>query len=148
MAARLVRAIKMTIKSPVSSEQLARAEQYAGRLDSLPGAAARELIEAHAVLNSYYRAVDIDPMIIRHSTKIIELGRDLQPEEQRASSGQLVAAYRNASEAYASLEQPETALRLLDRAPGDLPGVPDVRKQLQVHKDRYSLIGRPAAPIV
>ena len=127
---------------------LDQAEAWVAELEKLPAALVRERIEAHGVLNGYYRADDIDAGIIRHSTRIIDLMTAL-PADQRTPplSNTIVAAYSNLAEAWAGQEQTAQALELLRRAPADLKGVAGVAERLAPTIARYELVGRPAAAI-
>ena len=127
---------------------LDQAEAWAAELEKLPASFVRERIEAHGVLNGYYRADDIDAGIIKHSTRLIELNAAL-PGDQRTPqlSNTIVAAYANLAEAWAGQEQTAKALDLLRRAPVDLTGVEGVAERLAPTIERYELVGKPAAAI-
>ena len=127
---------------------LDQAEAWVTELEALPAAFVRERLEAHGVLNGYYRADDIDAGIIRHSTRIIELMAAL-PADQRTPplSNTAVAAYSNLAEAWAGQERTAQALDLLRRAPAELTGVAGVAERLAPTIARYELVGRPAAAI-
>jgi thiol-disulfide isomerase/thioredoxin len=146
-AAALVTATRMVMRQPKSDARNARAETYVDALDALPDSLVREKIDGHGMLNSYYRADDIDEGIIKHSMRIIELGRRLTPEQRVPVGRTLVAAYTNAAEAYAGREQTAKALELLRRAPQDLEGVQGVDAQVKPTIARYELVGRPAAAV-
>jgi thiol-disulfide isomerase/thioredoxin len=140
-----VRILSRHIRQPGVLEQ---AEAWVDELEKLPSAFVRERIEAHGVLNGYYRADDIDAGIIKHSTRLIELNAAL-PAEQRTPqlSNTIVAAYSNLAEAWAGQEQTARALDLLRRAAADLKGVEGVAERLAPTIERYELVGRPAAAI-
>ena len=140
-----VRILSRQIRQPGVLEQ---AEAWVDELEKLPSAFVRERIEAHGVLNGYYRADDIDAGIIKHSTRLIELNAAL-PAEQRTPqlSNTIVAAYSNLAEAWAGQEQTARALDLLRRAAAELKGVEGVAERLAPTIERYELVGRPAAAI-
>ena len=140
-----VRILSRQIRQPGVLEQ---AEAWVDELEKLPSAFVRERIEAHGVLNGYYRADDIDAGIIKHSTRLIELNAAL-PAEQRTSqlANTIVAAYSNLAEAWAGQEQTARALDLLRRAAAELKGVEGVAERLAPTIERYELVGRPAAAI-
>ena len=140
-----VRILSRQIRQPGVLEQ---AEAWVDELERLPSAFVRERIEAHGVLNGYYRADDIDAGIIKHSTRLIELNAAL-PAEQRTSqlANTIVAAYSNLAEAWAGQEQTARALDLLRRAAAELKGVEGVAERLAPTIERYELVGRPAAAI-
>jgi len=140
-----VRLVSRQIRQPGVLDQ---AEAWVGELERLPAAFVRERIEAHGVLNGYYRADDIDAGIIRHSARLIELVGAL-PAEQRTPQlvNTIIAAYANLAEAWAGQEQTAKALDLLRRAPADLAGVEGVAERLAPTVERYELVGRPGAAI-
>ncbi len=139
-----VRILSRQIRQPGVVDQ---AEQYVAELEKLPASFVKERIEAHGVLNGYYRADDIDAGIIRHSTRLIELGQAL-PADQRAPLGStLISAYGNLAEALAGQERTPEALDYLTRAPKDLAGVTGVEERLAPTLERYRLVGTLGAPI-
>ena len=146
-AATLVTATRIVMRQAKSDERNAKAEKYVDALEALPDAFAREKIEGHGMLNSYYRADDIDAGILKHSTRIIELGQRLMPEQRTPVVRTIVAAYVNAAEAYAGQEQTPKALDLLRSALKDLSGVEGVDAQIRPTLERYELVGSPAAAI-
>jgi thiol-disulfide isomerase/thioredoxin len=146
-AAVLVTATRIVMRQPKSNERNAKAEKYVDALDALPDSFVREKIDGHGMLNSYYRADDIDAGILKHSTRIIELGQRLTPEQRTPVVRTLVAAYVNAAEAYAGQEQTPKALELLRSALKDLGAFEDVEAQVKPTLERYELVGRPAAAV-
>jgi len=140
-----VRILARQIRQPGVLDQ---AEAWVADLEKLPGSFVRERIEAHGVLNSYYRADDIDAGIIRHSTRLLELNAAL-PAEQRTPqiSNTIIAAYSNLAEAWAGQEETAKALDLLRRAPVELKGVEGVAERLAPTIERYELVGK-AAPAI
>jgi thiol-disulfide isomerase/thioredoxin len=146
-AAALVTATRLVMRQPKSDERNAKAETYVDALDTLSESFAREKIEGHGLLNGYYRADDIDAGILKHSTKIIELGQRLTPEQRTPVVRTIVAAYVNAAEAYAGQEQTPKALDLLRTALKDLGSVEGVDAQVRPTLERYELVGKPAAAV-
>jgi thiol-disulfide isomerase/thioredoxin len=140
-----VRILARQIRQPGVLDQ---AEAWVADLEKLPASFVRERIEAHGVLNSYYRADDIDAGIIRHSTRLLELNTAL-PAEQRTPqlSNTILAAYSNLAEAWAGQEETAKALDLLRRAPVELKGVEGVAERLAPAIERYELVGK-AAPAI
>lgn len=143
----LVAAINIVMRQPTSDARNTRAEGLVEQLDALPETFVREQIAGHGRLNSYYRADDIDAGIIRHSTRIIELGRRLTPDQRIPLANTLIAAYVNLSEALAGQERTPEALDLLRRARTELAGLAGVDERVTPALERYELVGRPAAPI-
>jgi len=140
-----VRILSRQIRQPGVLDQ---AEAWVAELEKLPATFVRERIEAHAVLNSYYRADDIDAGIIKHSMRLLELNVALPPEQRTPQlSNTIIAAYSNLAEAWAGQEQTADALGLLRRAPVELKGVDGVAERLAPTIERYELVGKPAAAI-
>jgi len=140
-----VRIFSRQIRQPGVLDQ---AEQYVAELEKLPSSFVRERIEAHGVLNSYYRADDIDAGIITHSTRLIQLNAGLAPEQRSPQiANTIIAAYQNLAEALAGQEQTPQALDLLRRAPVELPGIAGVAERLAPTIERYELVGKPASAI-
>jgi len=140
-----VRILSRQIRQPGVLDQ---AEAWVAELEKLPATFVRERIEAHGVLNSYYRADDIDAGIIKHSMRLLELNVALPPEQRTPQlSNTIIAAYSNLAEAWAGQEQTADALDLLRRAPVELKGVDGVAERLAPTIERYELVGKPAAAI-
>jgi thiol-disulfide isomerase/thioredoxin len=147
-AATLVTGVRILSRQFRQPGVLDQAESWVAELEKLPASLVRERIEAHGVLNSYYRADDIDAGIIRHSTRLLELNTAL-PAEQRTPqiSNTIIAAYSNLAEAWAGQEETAKALDLLRRAPVELKGVEGVAERLAPTIERYELVGK-AAPAI
>ena len=147
-AATLVTGVRILSRQIRQPGVLNQAEAWVDELERLPASFVRERIEAHGILNGYYRADDIDAGIIRHSTRLIQLNAGL-PAEQRSPqiTNTIMAAYANLAEAWAGQEQTAEALDLLRRAPVDMPGVEGVAERLAPTIERYELVGKPAAAI-
>jgi thiol-disulfide isomerase/thioredoxin len=140
-----VRILSRQIRQP---GVLAQAETYVDELEKLPASFVRERIEAHGVLNGYYRADDIDAGIIRHSTRLLQLNAALAPDQRTPQiANTIIAAYQNLAEAWAGQEQTAQALDLLRRAPVELAGVEGVADRLAPTIERYELVGKPAPAI-
>jgi thiol-disulfide isomerase/thioredoxin len=147
-AATLATGVRILSRQIRQAGVLDQAEAWVDELEKLPAAFVRERIEAHGILNGYYRADDIDAGIIKHSTRLLELNAAL-PADQRTPqlSNTIIAAYSNLAEAWAGQEQTAKALDLLRRAPVDLKGVEGVAERLAPTIERYELVGKPAAAL-
>jgi thiol-disulfide isomerase/thioredoxin len=140
-----VRILSRQIRQPGVLDQV---EAWVDELERQPDAFVRERIEAHGILNGYYRADDIDAGIIKHSTRLIELYPALPPEQRAPQlANTIIAAYSNLAEAWAGQEQTAKALDLLRRAPAELKGVGGVAERLAPTIERYELVGK-AAPAI
>ncbi len=147
-AATLTTGVRMLSRQIRQPGMLDQAEAWVAEIEKLPASFVRERIESHGVLNSYYRADDIDAGIIRHSTRLLELNVALPPDQRTPQlSNTIVAAYSNLAEAWAGQEQTAQALDLLRRAPVELKGVNGVAERLAPTIERYELVGKPAAAI-
>ncbi|MFO7692726.1 MAG: hypothetical protein R6V57_06530 [Vicinamibacterales bacterium] len=147
-AATLTTGVRILARQFRQAGVLDQAEAWVAELEKLPADFVRERIEAHGVLNGYYRADDIDAGIIRHSTRIIELTTALPADERTPPlSNTIVAAYSNLAEAWAGREQTAQALDLLRRAPAELKDVAGVAERLAPTVERYELVGKPGAAI-
>jgi thiol-disulfide isomerase/thioredoxin len=140
-----VRVLSRQIRQPGVLDQ---AEAWVAELEKLPASFVRERIEAHGVLNSYYRADDIDAGIITHSTRLLQLNAALPPDQRTPPlSNSILAAYSNLAEAWAGQEETARALDLLRRAPVELNWVEGVAERLAPTIERYELVGK-AAPAI
>ena len=143
----LLAATRIVMRQPKSEARNSLAEKDADDLAALPAAFSREKIEAHGLLNGYYRGDDIDAGIIKHSTRIMELNKQLTSEQRAPLARTLVAAYVNLAEALAGQERTPEALEVLRRAPSELSGVSGVEATVKPTLDRYLLVGTPGAAI-
>jgi thiol-disulfide isomerase/thioredoxin len=146
-ATALVTAVRVLSRQFRQAGILDQAEQYVAELEKLPPSFVRERVEAHGLLNNYYRADDIDAGIITHSTRIIELNAGLTADHRAPLGNTLTAAYSNLAEALAGQERTPEALDVLRRAPKELAGVEGVEERLRPTLERYELVGKPGAPI-
>jgi tetratricopeptide (TPR) repeat protein len=134
---------------PISPESLRQAEDYAAQLDALGAAAVKQQIKAHARLGSYYRAIDVDEQILKHSERIPELCKKLTASEQREQEflSAVASSYNNLAEVYAGRGDAERARATLQEALAQLPDEPRYRTMLEGTLNRYSLVGKQGAPI-
>jgi thiol-disulfide isomerase/thioredoxin len=146
-ATALVTAVRVLSRQIRQPGILTQAEAYVAELEKLAPSFVRERVEAHGILNNYYRADDIDAGIITHSTRIIELNASLNAAQRVPLANTLVAAYSNLAEALAGQERTPEALDALRRAPKELAGVEGVDERLRPTLERYELVGKPGAPI-
>jgi thiol-disulfide isomerase/thioredoxin len=146
-AATLVTATRMVLRQPRSDERNAKAEKYVEALEAMPDTFVREKIDGHGMLNSSYRADDVDAGILKHSTRIIELAGRLTPERRTPVVRTIVAAYVNEAEVCAGQEQTPKALDLLRTALKDLGGIEGVQAQIRPTLERYELVGKPGAAV-
>jgi len=147
-AATLTAGVRILSRQFRQAGMLDQAEAWVDELEKLPATFVRERIEAHGVLNGYYRADDIDAGIIKHSTRLLQLNASLAPDQRTPQLvNTIIAAYQNLAEAWAGQEQTPQALDLLRRAPTELKGVDGVAERLAPTIERYELVGKPAPAI-
>ena len=146
-AERLVTAVKVTMRQPKAPGALDAAEAYVGELDRLPSGFVAARVAAHAQMNGYYRADDIDKGIVQHSEALIAIGRTMTPEQRKAAGYSLVSAYVNLAEVLAGREDAGGAVDLLRRAPAELAGIDGAEETVRPVLERYLLAGTTAAAI-
>lgn len=143
----LSQTIRALLRQPKSDARNARVEKYSDTLDAMPESVLEQKVAAHGSLNSYYRADDIDAGIIKHSTWLIDAGKRLSPDLRSKYGMSIVAAYVNLAEALAGQGQNDKALDLLNRAMTEVGDVPRSADRIKPALARYSLVGKPAAPL-
>lgn len=143
----LSQAIRYLLRQPKSAERNARAEEYVDQLDRFPSEYIEQKLSAHQSLNGYYRGDDIDAGIIKHSTWLIDTARTVTPEQRTRFGSGFTAAYVNLAEALAGQGENDKALDLLRRAASELSDLPYVESRVKPALARYSLVGKPAAPV-
>lgn len=145
----LVQAVRLGLREPKGDERNARLEKYVDDLDRLSPAVLEQKISVHSSMNSYYRFDDIDAGIIKHSTWLIETGRNCEPALRDRYGPTLASAYVNMAEAWAGQGMNEKALELLDRGLKDLADLKNRNTASYITSvlPRYNLVGTPAAAI-
>jgi thiol-disulfide isomerase/thioredoxin len=143
----LLGAVRMTLRLPKSAARNADAERYVDQLDALGEAALEQRFSAHAAMNGYYRADDIDAGIIKHSNWIIDTGSRFSPELRKKYSSSVISAYVNLAEAVAGQGENDRALELLNRAITEWTDSPAAASRFDDVLRRYKLVGT-AAPAV
>lgn len=141
-------AVTSTLRNePKSEARNARLEKLVDELDANPEATFAQKMTAHGSMNGYYRGDDIDAGILKHSNWIMAAAKTMTPEERKQFGHRVLSAYSNAAEVHAGQGRNDEALALLERALTELSYVPNVAKDLERTIERYSLVGKPAAPI-
>lgn len=144
-AAVLFEAVNAGLREPKSAERNARLEEYVAALDGLSDAVFTQKLDAHARMNSYYRADDIDAGIIKHSTWIIAAVNAQPPDRRARLAGVTISAHENLAEAWAGQGKTGEAIALLERGLREWPEASPGR--LKSTLDRYHLVGTEAAAI-
>ncbi len=143
----LVLAVRTTLRQPKSAERNAIAEDHMRRLDALGAAALEQQLTGHNALNNYYRGDDIDEGIIRHSTWLINAGRQLDPDQRKRFSTTMISAHVNLAEALAGQGENDKAIDLLKRAPVEWPEAGTAAARVKDVLARYQLVGAPAPAV-
>jgi len=142
-----VRILSRQIRQP---GVLAQAEAYVDELEKLPASFVRERIEAHGVLNGYYRADDIDAGIIKHSTRLIALYAALhcRPADTAALEYRFIERLHESPRRRVGRPGADgEGARLASRRAGGTQGIEGVAERLAPTIERYELVGKPAAAI-
>lgn len=130
-----------------TDQHLAQAENYAAQLDVLPEAAIRQQISAHSLLGSHYSYADIDDRNLAHHEKILALIKVSGPEKRKIFTSQLASAYESIAQVQANRGMTDKAIEILKQGRNELSESPRLTKFLEGAIERYSLIGRPGAPL-
>jgi thiol-disulfide isomerase/thioredoxin len=141
-------AVTTTLRTePKGEARNARLEKLVDELDANADATFAQKMAAHSSMNGYYRGDDIDAGILKHSNWIMAAAKTMTPEERKQFGHRVLSAYSNAAEVHAGQGRNDEALALLKRAVTELSYVPNVASDLERTIARYSLVGKPAAPI-
>ncbi len=146
--------ITTVLREPKGDERNARLEKMVDALDALGPAAFDQQFAAHASMNSYYRADDIDAGIIKHSTWLINASRAFTPAQRQTTGMTIASAHVNMAEAWAGQGMTDTALAVLRDGKakwGDInprPGMNIAEMYFQPEIERLELVGLPGAAIV
>ena len=146
-AALLAQTVRLSLRQPKSAERNDRIDRLIAQLDDMSPAILELKLGAHISMNGYYRADDIDAGIVRHSTWLINTGKTLTPDLRRKYGNAILEAYINMAEAVAGQGKPADALALLRRAATEWPDLPNVASRVDPVRERYRLVGTPAAAI-
>jgi thiol-disulfide isomerase/thioredoxin len=119
---------------------IAGAERYLAQIDQLPDSLADIKLAAHQRMLGQYEYLDVDEGLRQHATAIIELGR------RSGSSASLPGAFLSLARSAADYLHPDSALMILDAAEKEL-GTEKVGAMFKDFRNRYALIGKPAAAI-
>lgn len=143
----LVQAVRLGLREPKGEARNARLEQHVDELDRLSAAVLEQKISVHSSMNGYYRFDDIDAGIIKHSSWLIETGRNWDPALRARYGSTLASAYVNMAEAWAGQGMNDKALELLDRGLKDLADLKNTTSYITSVQPRYQLVGTPGAAI-
>jgi thiol-disulfide isomerase/thioredoxin len=145
-ASTLAAGVKVSMTT-IDERGLQAAETYAAQLDAVKGAPIAQKAVVHARLGGYYRGADVDDRIVLHMTKLLELAPRLPPADRRTLGFSLVNAYTSLAEVYGDREQAAQAIAVLRRGITELADIPQAAKSIPPVIERYSLVGKQAAPI-
>jgi thiol-disulfide isomerase/thioredoxin len=143
----LVSAVRGGLKEPKTLERSARLEKHVAELDRSVAATLDQKLEAHALMNGWYRYDDVDSGIIKHSTWIIEASKKFTPAQRLKSGATAVSAYVNLAQALAGQGMNDKALALLATAKTELADVPSVARSVDPEIARLKMVGTPGPAI-
>src|SRR5688572_599124 len=143
----LAQAVMTGLREPKSPERNARLERYVDELDRLSGDLLDAKISAHARMNGFYRADDIDDGIIKHSTWLMDRATTFTPEQRIAYGATIISAHINMAEAVAGRGDNPRAMTLLNAAKKNWGDIRNADRMIDPVIERYSLVGTVGAPI-
>jgi thiol-disulfide isomerase/thioredoxin len=142
--------VVLTRASPGAAE-IKLAEEFTARLDALSDAALKQKIAAHKRLGGYYYAKDIieEEKLLGHDTATLKLVAQLPPAEREQYARQNLSLYSRLATTYANRGLIEKALETCRQGGAEAlrQGRPEARPTYDRCIERYSLLGRPGAPL-
>ncbi len=115
------------------------AEKIVAKIDMLPDSVADMKLNAHHTMLGRYEYLDVAEGLRMHALAVIALARKLN------RSSDIISANTYLARSYADRLQPDSALRILAAAEKEF-GAP-ATEAYKDFRDRYALIGTPAAKI-
>lgn len=109
----ILRLVMTGLSEPKSDERNARLEKLVDQLDALGPSVFDQQMTAHARLNGFYRADDIDAGIIKHSTWIINASKTFTVDQKNRLSTTAAGAHVNMAQAWAGQGATDKAIALL-----------------------------------
>jgi thiol-disulfide isomerase/thioredoxin len=146
----LATAVVVITKGTPGVEDLSLAEEFTAQLDALSDEALKQKIAAHKRLAGHYYSNDIEEeKMLRHDTATLKLVAQLTPEERDKYARQNLSVYGRLSTVYANRGLIEKALETCRQGGAEAlrQGRPEARAVYDRCVERYSLIGRPGAPL-
>lgn len=124
------------------------AERLTSILDAIPGVAMQK-VQAHGSLMGWYQDPGFEDIIDHHLNVVLEHVHKLSVAEQKESSYQILAAYRNLASRQANELRVDSAIAILNALRGRFPGVEDdvVKWYLEPELEFYRQVGQPAPKI-
>jgi len=121
-------------------------EAYLARLDSITGAPMQR-ITGYMMASSYYSNYDIDDKLGVSARRILEIVRAMPAAQQREAAEPVIDAYQNLAALQANMLHPDSAIAILRAAPAQWTAIDTLAKAFEEDVNRYSMIGKPAAPL-
>ncbi len=149
----LFRMVRTALGEPKGDERNARLEKLADQLDALGAEAFDQQMSAHASMNGYYRADDIDAGIIKHSTWLINASKTFTPDQKQKFAATIANAHINMAQAWAGQAMTDKALALLREGVKEWggylsrPGFTIKESMFDSEIGRLELVGLPAAAL-
>lgn len=116
------------------------AEKVMKQIDALPDSLNDIKIQAHATMLGRYEYLDVASGLESHALAIIALSKNAP------TSNAMASAYHSLARSFADRLQPDSALKILD-AGEKIVGVTAASRSFEDFRNRYELIGKPAAKI-
>jgi len=119
------------------------AEALITQLDALPDSLLDKRIRAHQLALGRYGYGDVDAGVQKHAQVLVELGRKAGPQGRSV----MVSAFADLARAAGDYLMPDSALRIVSAAARELGQPIEAMPQLADAFERYSLAGKPGAPL-
>ncbi|HEU4388800.1 MAG TPA: TlpA disulfide reductase family protein [Blastocatellia bacterium] len=146
----LATAVVVITKGAPRAEDLRLAEEFTAQLDALSDAALKQKIAAHKRLGGYYYNNDLEEeKVLRHDAATLKLVAQLPTEERDTFARQNLSVYHRLATGYGNRGLIEKALETCRQGSAEAlrQGRPEPRTSYDRCIERYSLLGRPGAPI-
>jgi thiol-disulfide isomerase/thioredoxin len=146
----LATTVVVITKGAPGVEDLRLAEEFTAQLDALSDAALKHKIAAHKRLAGHYNSNDMEEeKLLMHDAAILKLVAQLPPEERDKYARQNLSVYGRLATTYANRGLIEKALETCRQGGEEAlrQGRPEARTSYDRCIERYSLIGRPGAPL-
>lgn len=115
------------------------AEKYVAEIDQLPDSLDDIKLAAHRSMLGRYEYLDVAEGLQNHAQAVITLGRRLHRTQD------MIFGYSSLARSFADRLHPDSALRILDAGERELGDSAAMR--FKDFRDRYALIGSPAATV-
>ena len=115
------------------------AEKVIAEIDALPDSLADLKLQAHRSMMGRYEYLDVAEGLFKHASAVIELGRKLGLKQE------MTGGYSSLARSFADRLNPDSALKILNAGEKEIGAA--ATQSFKDFRDRYALIGTPAARI-